>query len=94
VSGDATSGAGLPLAPPRWTLRPEVAQRVGPLSLRVYYQYTEYAQADYVGHTVGGKAIMRFGSLRVYATGSYRVDLASGRASDTFTAGLGATWAF
>jgi len=90
----ATYGSGLPLIPPRWTLRPEVGHKWHALSVRAYYQFTDYATPDSVGHTVGGKVQLYAGKWRVYATGSYRADVSSDPTANTWSAGLGATWTF
>jgi hypothetical protein len=86
---DASSGAGLPFIPPRYNLRGEVGQRLGPASINVYYQFTEYARDDYVGHAVGGKVLVRLGDWRAYVTGGYRMDIGDDSPLRAWTAGLG-----
>jgi hypothetical protein len=88
-SGTTTWGAGLPLLPARWTLRPELAQRIGPVSLRAYYQFADYALDGWSGHTVGGKAQVRLGTFRLYATGYFRWDDEAGTPATAWTAGVG-----
>jgi hypothetical protein len=87
----ATYGAGLPMAPPRATIRGDVGHRWSALSLRAWYQLTSYTLADSIGNAAGGKAQVYLGAWRVYATGSYRVDSLGGVTADTWTAGLGVT---
>ncbi|HEY8080293.1 MAG TPA: hypothetical protein VIF62_39455 [Labilithrix sp.] len=86
-------GAGLPMLPPRWTLRPEVTQRFGRLSLRAYYQYADLALDDARGHTVGGKVQLAVGNVKLFVTGSYRTDLfAADETAQTWSAGAGLAW--
>lgn len=90
----ATYGSGLPLLPPRYSIRPELGHTWTKFSLRAWYQFTDYTAADSIGHAVGGKAQLIAGSWRIYTTGSYRADLLSGTAAHTWTLGLGVTRAF
>ena len=93
-------GAGLPMLTPRWTLRPEAAQRIGRVTLRAYYQYAELAVQDgAVGHTVGGKVQLALGNVKIYVTGSYRADVFAPTAAEpqsqtaqTWSAGAGLAW--
>src|SRR5262249_42321125 len=79
--GTSTYGAGMPLLPPRWSLRPEAGHRFDAISLRAYYQFTSYAvEPSEVGHTVGGKVQIYLGTWRPYVTGSYRADVVQGGA--------------
>ena len=89
----ATWGAGLPMLPPRWTVRPEVAQRLGNLSLRAYYQYADIALDGAHGHTVGARAQLSLQNVKVFVTGSFRSDVfASDETAETWTAGAGFVW--
>ena len=96
TSGGLTTsfGAGIPMLPPRWTLRPEAVQRIGIVTLRAYYQYANLAVDSAVGHTVGGKVQIGLGRVKLYATGSYRSDLFADSAAQTWVAGLGVTGRF
>jgi hypothetical protein len=92
-----TYGAGLPLIPPQWSVRPEVAHRWKPISVRVWYQFANYTLPDYDGHTVGGKVQLYLGSWRVYVSGNYRADVSPGgsqASAQSWTAGLGVTRQF
>jgi hypothetical protein len=93
TSGGLTTsfGAGIPMLPSRWTLRPEVGHRFGAVSLRAYYQYTDVAIDGTVGHTVGGKIQLAAGRLKVYVTGNYRSDIFPDSTAQTWVAGLGVT---
>jgi hypothetical protein len=90
TAGGATTsfGAGLPMLPPRWSARPELAHRFGSLSLRAYYQYTDRVDGG-AGHTAGGKVQLGVGSIKLYATGSYRADVFTTGNAQTWTGGLG-----
>jgi hypothetical protein len=85
-------GAGLPMLPPRWTLRPEVAQRIGPVTLRAHYQYSELTIWNAAGHTVGGKIQVAAGRLKLFVNGSHRTDLFTYATAETWTAGAGLSW--
>jgi hypothetical protein len=87
--GDASWGTGLPFIPPRFSLRGEVGQRLGPASVNIYYQFTDYALDNYVGHAVGGKVLWRFGDWRAYVNGGFRTDVGGDSPLRTWTAGLG-----
>jgi len=90
-------GAGLPLIPPRWSVRPELAHRWKTLSARIWYQFSDYTLADYVGHAVGGKVELKLGDWRVYASGSYRADVSPGgteTSAHSWTGGVGLTRKF
>ncbi len=92
-----TYGAGLPLIPPRWTLRPELAHKWKVLSARVWYQFANYTLSDYDGHTVGAKVQLYLGNWRLYASGNYRADVSPGgtqASAQSWTAGLGLTRQF
>jgi hypothetical protein len=94
--GSATYGAGLPLFPSRYTLRPEVGHKWESLSARLWYQFTDYTAPDYVGHTVGAKLQLYLGKWRAYTTGNYRADVSSSSSDvgHSWTIGLGVTRVF
>ena len=93
TSGGLTTsfGAGIPMLPPRWTLRPEIGHRVGVVTLGAYYQFADLAIDSAVGHTVGTKVQVAIGRVKLYATGSYRSDVFTDSAAQTWVAGLGLT---
>jgi len=93
----ATFGAGLPLIPPRWSLRPELGHRWKLVSVRGWYQLTDYTIPSYIGHAVGAKVQLYLDKWRIYATGSYRADVSLNGAEDnaqTWVAGVGVTRQF
>jgi hypothetical protein len=85
-------GAGLPMLPPRWTVRPEVAQRIGPISMRAHYQYSELTIWNAAGHTLGGKIQLAIGRLKFFINGSYRTDVFTYATGETWSAGAGLSW--
>jgi hypothetical protein len=90
ASGLTTSfGAGLPMLPPRFTLRPEIGERIGRVSVSAFYQYANLAVDQATGHTVGGRAQIAIGNVKLYALGSYRTDVFSDATAATWTAGAG-----
>jgi hypothetical protein len=82
-------GAGLPMLPPRWTLRPEAAERIGRVTLRAFYQYADLAVDGGTGHTVGGKIQIAIQNVKLFVTGSYRSDIFSEGTAATWSAGAG-----
>ena len=83
-------GAGLPMLPPRWTLRPELAQRIGPVTARAFYQYADLAVDGAVGgHTVGGKLQLAIQNVKIFVTGSYRADVFTDATATTWVLGGG-----
>lgn len=89
--GSATWGAGMPLLPPRWTMRPELGHRWDWITVRAYYQFGKYAvEPSEVGHTVGGKITLLLDRWRPYVTGNVREDVAGGAAgASSWTVGAG-----
>ena len=89
--GTATWGAGMPVLPTRWSLRPELGQRWDWITVRAYYQFASYAvDPSEVGHTVGGKVTLLIDKWRPYLTGNVREDLAGGSAgASSWTLGAG-----
>ncbi len=87
----ASWGAGMPVLPARWSLRPELGQRWDWITVRAYYQFASYAVVpSEVGHTVGGKVTLLLGKWRPYVTGNVREDLAGGSAgASSWTVGAG-----
>lgn len=94
VTPVASFGTGVPLLPPRWVVRPELAERLGPVSLSGYYQYASYALPSEAGHTGGGKVLLKLGEWRPFASFSYRVDTAPDGDASSWFAGLGCTHTF
>ena len=100
VSRAASYGAGLAILPPRFSLRPEVGHRWGMVSIRAWYEFSEFTAPSTVGNAVGAKMQVSVGSWRVYATASYLADLSTqGSATtteiaETWAGGLGLTRVF
>jgi hypothetical protein len=89
----ASWGAGLPMLPPRWTIRPELVHRFGPLSLRGYYQYADLAIDGASGQTVGGKIQVAIERVKLFVNGSYRADSFPGdQTTQTWSVGAGFAW--
>jgi hypothetical protein len=90
-------GAGAPIAPLRWLVRPELTRRFGALSLRLSLQAGQYEPQ--VGQRTAGlglKAQYRFSrSFRVWVSASGQRDVAwSGEVSRTGFLALGAAYRF
>jgi hypothetical protein len=72
---DTTLGAGMPLAPQRYTIRPQVEQRLGLVSLGLWYQFTEYASDEGYANGVGARVQVNLGRFwRVWLAGSLQFD--------------------
>jgi hypothetical protein len=90
ASGLTTSfGAGLPMLPPRFTLRPEIGERIGRVRLSAFYQYASLAVDSATGHTVGGRVQLALGDVKLFLVGSYRSDVFTDATATTWTAGAG-----
>ena len=93
ANGQTTSfGAGLPMLPARFTLRPEIGERVGRVSLSAFYQYASLAVDQATGHSVGGRAQISVRSVKLFVGGSYRSDVFPDATAATWTAGAGASF--
>lgn len=72
---DTTLGAGMPLAPPRYTVRPQVEQRLGVVSIGLWYQFTQYASDEGYANGVGARVQVNLGRFwRVWLAGSLQFD--------------------
>jgi hypothetical protein len=92
--GTATYGAGLPLLPQRYTLRPEIGHKWTSFSARLWYQFTDYTSPDYIGHSIGTRLQLYLDTWRVYTTGSYRADVSDTDVGHTWMVGVGVTRVF
>lgn len=83
-------GVGAPILPLRWSVSPAVGRRVGPVSMRAYYEFADLA-APGVSHTLGGRVQVTVSkSIRLYALSSYRAMPAPGlETTHTWSVGLG-----
>jgi hypothetical protein len=69
-------GNGVPLAPYLFTIRPDVTQRLGPVSLGFWYQFGVYASDLGTSQVVGARVQWALGAAwKVWVTGSVQVDL-------------------
>jgi hypothetical protein len=84
-------GTGVPLLPPLWTLQPEITHSFESVSVRLYYEFTNYAIDSAVGHSVGGRVQLKLGPWRPYVTGSYHGDIEQTSTGLTYSIGFGVT---
>jgi hypothetical protein len=69
-------GNGVPLAPYLFTIRPDVTQRLGALSLGFWYQFGVYASDLGTSHVLGARVQWALGAAwKVWVTGSVQLDL-------------------
>ncbi len=77
AAGDSL-GAGFPLAPVRWSISPNVAQRFGGWTLAPWYQYLSYASSIGHAHVAGLRISWRIDpAWTVWVSGSAQWDLLS-----------------
>ena len=98
VSADQgpTFGSGIPLAPVRWNVRPEVAHRFGDLGVRVWLRHGRYIDDEGTTDLLGAKVQYRFTrSFRMWITASGQRDKdVQGTVTAYFQSALGAMWLF
>ena len=69
-------GNGVPLAPYLFTIRPDVTQRLGPISLGFWYQFGVYASDLGTSQLLGARVQWAIGAAwKVWVTGSVQLDL-------------------
>jgi len=75
AAGDSL-GAGFPLAPVRWSISPNIAQRFGSWTLAPWYQYLSYASSIGQAHVAGLRVSWRIDpNWTVWVSGSAQWDL-------------------
>jgi hypothetical protein len=57
--------------------------------LSAFYQYANLAVDSATGHTVGGRAQIALGDVKLFAVASYRSDVFTDATATTWTAGAG-----
>ena len=77
-------GAGFPLAPVRWSISPNLAQRFGSWTLAPWYQYLSYASSIGQAHVAGLRISWRIDpTWTVWVSGSAQWDLLADPTSPT-----------
>jgi hypothetical protein len=89
-------GGGIPLAPIRWSVRPEFAHRFGHLGVRVWLRHGRYIDDEGTTNVLGTKVQYRFTrSFRMWITASgQRDEDVQGTVTAYFQSALGAMWLF
>jgi hypothetical protein len=86
--GRTSFGNGMPLAPLRFTLRPGVGHRFGPLLLDLSYQYSQYVPGDGHGNGVALKVQYKFSkSFKAWITANGQDDR-DDQGNSTISSGL------
>jgi hypothetical protein len=68
-------GSGLPIAPPLWSLRPDLAHRFGPVLVDLAYQHTQYVAAEGSSDLLGLRIQVKLGkAVKIWASGSAQRD--------------------
>lgn len=94
--GRTALGAGVPIAPLNFTVRPEVAHRFGALSINLSYQYVKYVTGEGYANSVGLKIQYKFSKVfKMWITGNGQNDVdAQGDSTKSSTLALGARYSF
>src|SRR5262249_29177160 len=94
--GRIAMGSGVPLAPLRFTVKPEYLRPFGPFSLDAWYQYGNYVDDQGTTQLIGLKARYKFSkvvSAYLVGTGQRDVDV-QGAATNSGTVALGLKFRF
>ncbi len=94
--GSVGFGGGVPLAPLRWRLRPEVSQAFGRFRVKAWFEHGQYVSGQGWSNAVGGRLQFRFTrDFRLWVSGGWQHDTdADGNAVGFSRVGLGALLLF
>ncbi len=89
-------GAGVPIAPLQFTVRPDVLHRFGAFSVDVSYQYSKYVPGDGYGNSLGLKLQYKFGrAFKAWITANWQSDIDDqGSSTKTSIIALGIRYSF
>lgn len=89
-------GAGVPIAPLRFTFRPEVTHRFGAFSVSLSYQYLNYVPGDGYGNSLGLKLQYKFSkAFKAWISASGQSDVDDqGDSTKSSTLALGVRYSF
>ncbi len=94
--GPVAFGAGVPLAPLQWRLRPELSQAFGGFRVRLWLEHGQYVSGQGRSDAVGGRLQYRFTrDFRMWLSASWQHDVdADGNGVGFGRVGLGALFLF
>jgi len=94
--GPVTFGGGVPLAPLRWRLRPELSQAFGDIRVKLWLEHGEYVSGEGRSNAVGTRLQYRFTrDFRMWLSASWQHDTdAEGNGVAFSRVGLGAMFLF
>ena len=95
VFGRVDLGDGIPAVPLRFSIRPSVTQRVGPFSIRLHGQYSDYIDGEGTSLLAGLKAQCKLGSaVRVWLSANLQHDEVSDGTLSNIWFSAGVRWIF
>jgi hypothetical protein len=96
VGRSVSLGNGVPAAPLRYTLRPDVSQRFGSFSVGLWYQFGQYVPGDGYGHSVGLKLQYKISkAVKIWGSWTWQKDFDDqNNAQVSSTVALGARYSF
>jgi hypothetical protein len=96
IGRSVSLGNGVPAAPLRYSIRPDVTHRFGAFSADIWYQYGEYVPGEGYGHSAGLKLQYKITkAVKIWASGTWQDDIDVQNASQvSTTVALGARYRF
>jgi hypothetical protein len=96
IGRSVSLGNGVPAAPLRYSIRPDLSQKFGAFSVGIWYQYGQYVPGDGYGHSAGLKLQYKISkAIKVWASGTWQDDVDAQRnAQVSNTLALGARYTF
>jgi len=96
IGRSVSLGNGVPAAPLRYSIRPDLSQKFGPFSASIWYQYGQYVPGDGYGHSVGLKLQYKITkAVKTWASGTWQNDIDDqGNSQISTTLALGARYSF
>ncbi|HKD39942.1 MAG TPA: hypothetical protein VKB87_06590 [Myxococcaceae bacterium] len=96
IGRSVSLGNGVPAAPLRYSIRPDLSHKFGPFSASIWYQYGQYVPGDGYGHSVGLKLQYKISkAVKIWASGTWQNDIDDQGASQiSTTLALGARYSF
>ena len=96
IGRSVSLGNGVPAAPLRYTIRPDLSQKFGPFSAGIWYQYGQYVPGDGYGHALGLKLQYKITKVvKIWASGTWQDDIDDqGNSQISTTLALGGRYSF
>jgi hypothetical protein len=96
IGRSVSLGNGVPAAPLRYSIRPDLSQKFGAFSANLWYQYGQYVAGDGYGHSAGLKLQYKISkAVKIWASGTWQNDIdAQSNSQISSTLALGARYSF